>query len=393
MKLVQINVTCGSGSTGKICVDISKLLTARRIENYVFYCGKKSDYPRGIRYAGTAQIKEEALRSHLNGNYGFNSKVLTEKLLRQLDNIRPDIVHLHNLHGHNCDLEILLRYFKERRTKMFWTFHDCWAFTAYCPHFDLAKCNKWKTGCAHCPQFRKYSFFFDRSSSLYQRKRELLSGLDLTIITPSQWLADLTKQSFLQNYPVKVIHNGIDLTIFKPTHSDFREKHSIPTEKAILLGVAFDWGRRKGLDVFTELAARLDPDKYQIVLVGTNDCIDRQLPPQIISVHRTANQRELAEIYTAADLFVNPTREEVFGLVNVEALACGTPVLTFRTGGSPECIDNTCGAVVDCDDVDALEREIIRISEERPFTCEDCLARAKQFDAQARYMEYVELYE
>ena len=145
--------------------------------------------------------------------------------------------------------------------------------------------------------------------------------------------------------------------------------------------------------MFVELAARLDPDRYQIVLVGTNDCIDRQLPPQIISVHRTANQRELAEIYTAADLFVNPTREEVFGLVNVEALACGTPVLTFRTGGSPECIDNTCGAVVDCDDVDALEREIIRISEEQPFTCEDCLARAKQFDAQTRYMEYVELYE
>lgn len=393
MRIVQINATCGVGSTGKICVDISRLLTERQIENYILYCGKKSDYPQGIRYAGTAQIKQEALRSHLNGHYGFNSEALTRKLLFHLDGIQPDIIHLHNLHGHNCNLEKLFHYLKEHRSKVFWTFHDCWAVTAYCPHFTMTKCDKWKMGCAQCPQFREYSFFFDRSSYLYQRKRELLSDLDLTIITPSQWLAGIVKQSFLGDYPVKVIHNGIDLTIFKPTPSDFRERYHIPHEKKILLGVAFDWGRRKGLDVFVELAARLDPDRYQIVLVGTNSRIDKMLPPQIISIYRTANQKELAEIYTAADLFVNPTREEVFGLVNVEALACGTPVLTFRTGGSPECIDNTCGAVVDCDDVDALECEIIRICEDKLLTCENCLARARKFDAQEKCLEYIEQYE
>lgn len=393
MKVVQINATCGSGSTGKICVDISKLLTERQIENYILYCGEKSGYPLGIRYAETAQIKQEALRSHLNGRYGFNSEAVTRKLLSHLDEIQPDIIHLHNLHGHNCDLELLFRYLKEHRTKVFWTFHDCWAFTAYCPHFTMAKCDKWEMGCFDCPQRREYSIFFDRSKMLYKKKKELLSGVDMTIITPSQWLADMVGQSFLKDYPVKVIHNGIDLTTFKPTSSDFRRRYHIPDRKIVLLGVAFDWGKRKGLDVFVELVARLDPDRYQIVLVGTNSRIDKMLPPQIISIHRTANQGELAEIYTVADLFVNPTREEVLGLVNVEALACGTPVLTFRTGGSPEIPDEKTGAVVDCDDVDALEREIIRISEERPFTCEDCLARAKQFDAQTKYMEYVELYE
>lgn len=172
MKLVQINVTCGSGSTGKICVDISKLLTERQIENYVLYCGKKSDYPQGIRYAGTAQIKQEALRSHLNGHYGFNSEALTRKLLSHLDGIQPDIIHLHNLHGHNCNLEKLFHYLKERRSKVFWTFHDCWAVTAYCPHFTMTKCDKWKMGCAQCPQFREYSFFFDRSRYLYMNPTE-----------------------------------------------------------------------------------------------------------------------------------------------------------------------------------------------------------------------------
>lgn len=393
MKIVQVNATCGKGSTGKICTSISDLLTQKNIENYIFYCGTDSNNPAGICYATMPQIKLEALRSHLNGYYGFNSQLLTQKLLRQLDAIQPDIVHLHNLHGHNCNLEMLLRYLKIHRTKVFWTFHDCWAFTAYCPHFTMAKCDRWKSGCFNCPQLHSYSFFFDRSKKLYQKKRDLLLGLDLAIITPSQWLASLVKQSFFRDCPIKVIHNGIDLAVFAPTPSDFREKYHIPDGKFMILGVAFDWGKRKGLDVFVELAARLDSQKYQIVLVGTNDHIDSQLPPQIISIHRTANQKELAEIYTAADLFVNPTREEVFGLVNVEALACGTPVITFMTGGSPECIDDICGAVVDCDDIDTLEHEIIRINETHPFTYENCLAWAKQFDAQKKYLEYLDLYE
>jgi glycosyltransferase involved in cell wall biosynthesis len=227
---------------------------------------------------------------------------------------------------------------------------------------------------------------------MHNRKKALFSGLDMTIVTPSQWLADLVKQSFLKDYPVKVIHNGIDLNVFRPTDGDFRQRYGIPESKKILLGVAFGWGVRKGLDVFVELAKRLDPEQYRIVLVGTDDRTDAQLPKNIISIHRTNNQQELAQIYTAADLFVNPTREEVLGMVNLEAIACGTPVVTFRSGGSPECVDDTCGSVVDCDDFDGLEREIRRICAERPYSAENCLKRAVEFDANERFREYIRLY-
>lgn len=392
MKIVQINATCGKGSTGKICVEISKLLADKSIENYIIYSGKQCEYPFGYLCGGTKELKFQALRSHLFGLYGFNSKWLTKRMLNKLDEIKPDVVHLHNIHGHNCHIEMLLDYLREHHIKTFWTFHDCWAFTAYCPHFTLVGCDKWKNGCHNCPQYKDYSFFFDRSARLYEKKKKASEGLDLTIITPSQWLAGLVKQSFFKNYPIKVINNGIDLEIFKPTPSKFREKHEIPNDKYIVLGVAFGWGKRKGLDVFIELSKRLDKEKYQIVLVGTDEKIDNQLPSNIISIHRTQNQKELAEIYTAADVFVNPTREEVFGLVNVEALACGTPGVTFNTGGSPECYDVTCGAVVPFDNVNAMEKEIIRICEDKPFRAADCVEYAKNFDVQKKYSEYLKLY-
>ena len=180
--------------------------------------------------------------------------------------------------------------------------------------------------------------------------------------------------------------------MFRPTESDFRERFKIRENQFLLLGVAFDWGSRIGLDVFAELARRLDKEKYKIVLVGTNDAVDKQLPKEIISIHRTQNQAELAEIYSAADLFVNPTREEVLGLVNIEANACGTPVVTFRTGGSPECICEKTGSVTGYNDIDAMQKEIERICETKPFSKEDCITRAKEFDENVRFKEYLELY-
>ncbi len=392
MKIVQINATCGSGSTGKICVDISRLLTDKNIENYIIYSGKKNEYPLGIHCGGVKEIKIQALRSHLFGLYGFNSKQITKRMLKKLDEIEPDVVHLHNLHGHNCNLKMLLDYLRAHHIKIFWTFHDCWAFTAYCPYFSMDKCDKWKDGCHDCHRYREYSFFFDRSRELYNKKKKASEGLDLTIVTPSQWLADLVKQSFFKHYPVKVINNGIDLEIFKPTPSDFRAKHGIPNDKYIVLGVAFGWGVRKGLDVFIELSKRLDKEKYQIVLVGTDGEIDNKLPSNIISIHRTQNQKELAEIYTAADVFANPTREDNYPTVNMESIACGTPVVTFKTGGSPEILDETCGSVVPCDDIDAMEKEIIRICTERPYSTEACREGAMRFDQKNCFSKYVELY-
>ena len=390
MKVVQINATCGFGSTGKICIGISELLTGKGIENYIV-CSKSNGYSLGVECSDNKYTRFQALKSRVFGNYGFNSKNETKKIIAELEKIKPDVVNLHNIHGHDCNLEMLFKYFKRNNTKLIWTFHDCWAFTGYCMYFDMSLCDKWKTGCHNCPQRKAYSFFLDRSKQLFERKKELFSGLDLTIVTPSQWLADLVKQSFLKDYPVKVINNGIDLDVFKPTESDFRKKYGLENKK-IILDVAFGWDARKGLDVFLELEKRL-PDDYKIVLVGTNGEIDKLLPESIISIHRTQNQRELAEIYTAADVFVNPTREDNYPTVNMESIACGTPVITFRTGGSPEMVDENTGTVVECDDIDALEREIVRVCTDKPYSKESCLKRAEKFDKTERFKEYLTTYE
>jgi glycosyltransferase involved in cell wall biosynthesis len=199
------------------------------------------------------------------------------------------------------------------------------------------------------------------------------------------------RQSFLKEYPVYVIHNGINLDVFRPVSSSFREKYGLENKK-LVLGVSYGWDARKGLDVFIELSKKL-PYNYQIVLVGTDSNVDKLLPENILSIHRTQNQRELAEIYTSADVFTNPTREEVLGLVNIEALACGTPGITFSSGGSPECYDDTCGSVVACDDVDALEKEILRICTDKPYPEAACLGKAREFDQSERIKEYLKLYE
>lgn len=392
MKIAQVNTTCGAGSTGKICVAVSELLSQAGIENHILYTVGHNDHPAGIKYMSAMETKLQALKSRIFGNYGFQSKNATRRLIAELDRIGPDIVHLHNLHGHNVHLGILFSYLKEKNTKVFWTFHDCWAFTGYCPYYDIVNCNRWQTGCCKCPQKAKYSWFFDRSSHLFAQKKQLFAGLDLTIITPSQWLADQLKMSFLKDYPVKVIHNGIDLSVFSPKESSFRAQHGIG-DRFLVLGVAFGWGVRKGLDVFIRLAQRLDPEKFQIVLVGTDDAIDKQLPANIISIHRTKNQTQLAEIYTAADLFVNPSREDTFPTTHMEALACGTPVLTFNTGGCAEMLNDKCGFVVNKDDVDGLAAKIISVCDARLFPKEDCIARSKDFAQQQKFKEYICLYE
>lgn len=390
MKIVQINSVCGSSSTGKICVAVSELLTAQNIENYILYAISNSDYPLGRKYMSPLEVKLQALKSRVFGNYGFQSKSATKRLIKELDAISPDIVQLHNLHSHNVNLEMLFSYFKKKKIKLFWTFHDCWAFTGYCSYYDIPECNKWKSECRDCPLKGHYSWFFDRSSYTYKKKKQAFSDLDMTIITPSKWLKEQVEQSFFSGYDIKVINNGIDLSKFYPQAGDFRKKYSIE-DKYIVLGVAFDWGQRKGLDVFVQLSKRLD-SRFQIVLVGTNDEIDKQLPKNIISIHRTQNQKELAEIYTAANVYANPTREEVFGLVNVESLACSTPVITFNTGGSPECIDEKSGIVVERNNVDALESAIRKVCIDTPFDKNDCINRAKLFDQKNKFREYVDLY-
>lgn len=395
MRILEINST-NYGSTGNIMLQIAD--TARSKGHTVITCCPASrDNKRksienqwliGSRFSRNVHLK----LFEYTGFNGCFSLLSTFTFLHKLKRFKPDIIHLHNLHNCYINLPLLFRYIKKHRIKTIWTLHDCWSFTGQCPYFDLAKCDKWKNGCHDCPQINVYpSSKVDRTRTMWKLKQKWFTGIqDMTIVTPSEWLGGLVQQSYLKGYPIKVINNGIDLNVFKPTESDFRQKHHLEN-KYILLGVAFGWGKRKGLDVFIELSKRLD-ERFQIVLVGTNDGVDKQLPANIISIHKTSNQQELAEIYSAADLFVNPTREENYPTVNMEAIACGTPVLTFKTGGSPEIPDERTGYVVDVDDIDEIEKQIIRICTDNVFSINDCLKRAQSFDKTTKFNEYVKLY-
>ena len=353
----------------------------------------KTHYVEGDIFFGNIILRNISIKlAQLTGWHELFYLFGTWSLLRYLRKLKPDTIHLHNLHGDYLNYPLFFSYLKKHNIKVVWTLHDCWSFTGHCPHFDMLNCAKWKTGCYECPRYMEYPYCrIDDSKRMYGLKKKWFCGVkDMTLVAPSKWMAGLIPQSYLKDYRVAQINNGIDVSIFKPIEVDFRQRYHCEG-KHVLLGVAFGWGKRKGLDVFVELSKRLDAS-YQIVLVGTDDNVDVILPENIISIHRTSNQSELAEIYTAADLFVNSTREELFGLVNAEALACGTPVVTFRSGGSPEVIDETCGEVVDKDDVDAMEREIVRICTKKPYSVDACRQRALQFDKNETFQQYVKLY-
>ena len=390
------------GSTGKIMLSIAEEArkSGHTVKTYApipFVRGKRiqaENIPDHTWWGSRTEAMFHYYAGTLLGANGLFSYFGTRKLIRDLKRFSPDVVHLHNLHGYCLNLPMLFKYFKKTNVRVVWTFHDCWPFTGHCPYFTICGCDKWQATCGNCPQPKIYpKMYIDTSKFMHKRKKKWFAGLDnLTVVTPSEWLASLARKSFFHSCPIKVINNGIDLSIFKPQESDFREKYNIGNKK-IVLGVAFDWSYRKGLDVFIELANKLDANRYQIVLVGTSDSVDKQLPANIISIQRTNDQNELAEIYSAADIFVNPTREENYPTVNMEAIACGTPVITFNTGGSPEIIDNSCGGVVDCNDVEHLCEEIQRVCEESPYSKESCLIKARSFDTSAKFKEYIELYE
>lgn len=336
MKVVQIN-SFSNGSTGKIMMSIHEELLKQGYDSYVVWGrGRKSNNYRELYLNDKIGVYFHAFYSRITGKTGFASKISTKKLLKKLDEINPDIIHLHNLHGYYINIELLFNYLKEKNIKVVWTLHDCWAFTGQCPHFTLCKCDKWKNGCNKCPMIDQYpKTFIDKSEWNYKMKKKLFTCIeDLTIVTPSLWLSKLVKQSFLKEYPVKVINNGVDTSIFKPTSSNFREKYHLE-DKKIVLGVASVWDRRKGLNDFIELSKVLD-DEYKIVLIGLTKKQIKMLPNNILGITRTENQQELAGIYSTSDIFFNPTYEDNYPTVNLESIACGTPVLTYDVGGSGE---------------------------------------------------------
>ena len=398
MKVLQINST-DMFSTGHIMLNIAKTGRDRGTEVWTVSKKTKTSINRNRTddwhiYIGT-RVEHTLHRyfSWITDLQDFGSVVATYELIRKIKKINPDIIHLHDLVGWYVNIGILFRYLKKIDKPIVWTFHDCWAFTGRCIYFDYANCNKWKTGCDKCPQieYMPKSWFFDFSAFNWRRRKRLFTAIkNMTIVTPSNWLKELTHMSFLSDYRTIVINNGINLDVFKPTTGELYYKLK-SRNKRIILGVAGTWSKRKGLSDLQRLANDI-PENYQIILVGISQ--KEVNNEKIIAYKRTTNQKELAEIYTAADVFANPTIEENFPTVNLESLACGTPIVTYRTGGSPESVDENTGIVVEKGNYQELKNAIMEVAEKgKEHYIKACIEKSKNYDMKARFNDYIDLYE
>ncbi len=397
MRILMINSVCGIRSTGRICADTADVLIAEGNECKIAY-GRESVPERfenlAVRIGTDLDVKIHGLKTRLLDMHGLGSRSVTKKFVKWVEEYDPDIIHLHNIHGYYLNIVELFNYLSRTKKPIVWTFHDCWPFTGHCSYFDFCNCSKWREkGCYSCVQKKEYprSEFFDRSKKNYLLKKNLFTNVEnMTIVTPSMWLAKLVKESFLKEYPVKIVHNGIDLSAFKPSAgNDVLKKYNLEKKK-IILGVASVWESRKGFLDFLRLA-KLVSGEYQIVLVGLAEDQIAVLPKNITGLTRTDNVNELAQLYASANVFFNPTYEDNFPTTNIESLACGTPVITYNTGGSPEALVENCGWVFEKGDVDGVIELLNKIDSKEKYI-HSCVERAKYFDKKRMCEDYIAVY-
>lgn len=391
MKVLQINSFFTVGGPPRIVNGLYDTLLASGHSCKIAAAREKPYVPRDSIQIGTSLgTYRNALACRLLDNDGFCAKSATRKLITQIREYDPDVIQLHNLHGYYIHIPTLFDYLRTCGKKVVWTLHDCWAFTGHCAHYDYEGCEKWRYGCNNCPLKKTYpsSLFLDRSAQNYGKKKAAFTGIpDMTVVTPSEWLAEEVRKSFLKEYPVVCIPNGIDLSEFTPTENDFRRKYHLGAHK-IVLGVAQNWSDKKGLQDFVRLSELL-PDSHRIVLIGLTPKQIAKMPKNILALPRTNTTWELAEAYSAADVFVNPSVEETMGMTTVEALACGTPVVVYDKTAVPEVVDARSGIVVKAGDTEALRDAVCAID----LSADDCVARAGEYEKQKKYQAYLKLYE
>jgi glycosyltransferase involved in cell wall biosynthesis len=392
MKVYEINIVCGKRSTGRIVTDIYHSILEGGGKCRIAYGRYKTNLSiNAIKVTNDFEVYFHALMTRLTGRHGLFSNNATKRLIEDIRQFDPDIIHLHNIHGYYLNYKLLFEFFKKYNKPVVWTLHDCWSFTGHCAHYDSIGCEKWKRQCNKCENINAYPVsFIDNSKNNYQLKKKLFTEISkLTIVTPSKWLKDELKFSFLKEKRVEEIVNGIDLFKFSPSESDFREKHKIEHKK-MLLGVASSFGAKKGFYDFIKLKELLNED-YVVCLVGLTKKQLKQLPEGIIGIEKTDSIKQLAEIYSTADIFLNLTYQDTFPTTNIEALACGTPVLTYATGGSPSIIDDTCGRIVEKGNLFEVVEEIKRMIK-NPLEKQACIKRSKIFDRKLMGKNYVSLF-
>ena len=389
-KLIQINVTANWGSTGKIVEAIGLSAIKEDWESYIAYgSASNKSSSKLLRIGNKANRYFHFLEQRIRDNEGLCSRLETIALIKKIKEINPDIIHLHNLHDHYLNYNLLFEYLNTTDIKIVWTFHDCWAFTGHCMHFVTKNCERWKTMCYDCKMRGEYpKTLFDRCTRNYLLKKRMFSNnRNLTIVTCSNWLKGFVEESFLKDKQILTIHNGIDLETFQPSV----QKRSKIDGIFRIIAVSNVWNKEKGLDDILKLRSILS-DSYLITIVGLSTDQLKNLPEGIKGIQRTQNARELAGLYSESDVLINPTYADTFPTVNLEALACGTPVVTYRTGGSPEAIDDKTGIVINQGDVTGLANSIIYLNN-NPISSKDCRIRAEQlFDKNKCYAAYIKLY-
>lgn len=397
-RLLQINASLNKTSTGRISEQIASLARGFGWDTYMIHGARYVNHSEMQTFQSVTPAGERfhAVKSMLLDAHGLGSSRATRQLIRQIEHIHPDIIHLHNIHGYYLNYKILFEYLQTIDVPIVWTLHDCWPMTGHCAYFDVIECERWKTECYLCPLKNDYpkSLFLTQAKRNYRLKKRLFSSVkDMIIVPVSNWLSTIVKDSFLGCYPCTVINNGVDLQVFAPCESDLRIQFGLE-HKMVLLGVASTWDERKGLKDFVTLSSLLCAD-YQIVLIGVDEVQQRDLPSNIIAICRTESQEELAKYYSLADVFVNPTYSDNFPTTNIESLACGTPVVTYRTGGSPESVTADTGLVVDRGDVNGLISAIEEIRRHgKSHYSEACRHRALQYyNKDDRYADYIKLYD
>ena len=391
--LLQINVTGNSGSHGKIAEEIGRLALQRGWRSIIAY-GRWTNASQSelIRIGSDYDVAEHGLESRLMDNHGLASRRATKRLVQQIEEIKPDIIHLHNVHGYYLNYRILFEYLNATNIPLVWTLHDCWSFTGHCAHYVTASCERWKTGCSQCPLKNDYpKSFVDRSSRNFRLKRDLFTAnKNLHLIAVCDWLGGIVAQSFFHDMDLHVIKNGIDVNVFKPDTA--RSKVGV-NKKRTVLGVSSVWHKDKGLFDFYRLRESL-PSNYEIILVGLSKKQINNLPYGISGIERTESVMDLVHLYSQSDVFVNPTYADTFPTVNLEALACGTPVITYKTGGSPEAIDDETGLVIEQGNVGMLAAAIKEMCENTQDYSTKCRERAvRLLDMRDKYAEYFDVYD
>lgn len=399
-KLLQINVTANWGSTGKIAEQIGVVAQKHGWDSYIAY-GRYMNPSKNhlIKIGSKYEVYEHYIENIFFDNEGLASRRATNKFLKEIDRIMPDIVHLHNIHDHYINYELLFNYLSKKNIPVVWTQHDQWALTGHCCYIEL-HCNRWESMCFKCPISPWYGI--DRSKRNHRLKKKLITSIpSLTIIPVSKWLADNVRQSYLQDNPIEVIHNGIDLETFRPIDVNLYENYGIASNKFIILGVAAVWDERKGLKDFYKLARMLPQSEYAIVIIGKVQNMvyqpdnDQDKMCKLVFVERTNNAYELAQFYSGASVFINPTYHDNYPTTNLEAMACGVPVITYSTGGSPESVDDQTGAVVRQGDVEGLCAKIKEFNAKqfKLNHTQDCRRKAEnEFDKERCYKQYIKLY-